>query len=253
MTDISSFKKYLMSKKKVLFLTTSTRWEGSGEEAKSTQLAYDIAGDLKEVDITVIDVAKLKIYPCEGNVSSVKGNECGTSAALLEDKNKNPSGCHRCWASLNNPDDELWKVSKALLESEAVVFFISTRWGQTNSIYQKLIERLTWLENRWATLKEESVISHIEAGVVVIGQNWNTKDVMQTQRNVLTFFGFRVPLELSLSWQYTEDSNDESLTSYSRAPYAFQEKFKILLKGIKNVGKEAGKYVNRFTDFFPKF
>lgn len=253
MTDISSFKKYLKTKKKVLFLTTSTRWEGSGEVAKSTQLALDIAGDLKEVDVKVIDVSKLNIYPCEGNVSSLKGNDCGSAAAVLEDKEKNPTGCHRCWASINNPDDELWKVSKELLESEAVIFFISTRWGQTNSVYQKLIERLTWLENRWSTLKEESVISQIEAGVIVIGQNWNTQDVMQTQRNVLTFFGFRVPLELSMCWQYTEDANDETETSYKRAPYAFQEKFKVLLKGIKNASKEAGKYVNRFTDFFPKF
>lgn len=252
MTDLVTFKEYLKKKEKVLFLTTSNRWEDSGEVAKSTQLARDIARELKTVDIKVIDVSKLKIYECEGNISSVKGNNCGAQGAELKDKEKNPSGCHRCWASINNPDDELWKVSKELLERQAVVFFVSTRWGQTNSIYQRLIERLSWIENRWATLGEDNIVKDIEAGIVVIGQNWNTQNVLQTQRNVLTFFGFQVPGELSMSWQYTQDWNDESQESYERAPYAFQDHFKVLLTGLKKSKENYSKYVNRYTDFFPR-
>jgi len=251
MEDFSTFKEYLKTKKSVLFLTTSTRWEGDPEVAKSTQLAYDIANELDGVDVKVIDVSKLNIYVCEGNVSSLKGNKCGTKDALLKDKEKNPSGCHRCWASINNPDDELWKITKELFEREAVVFFVSTRWGQTNSIYQKLIERMTWLENRWSTLGEDNVIGNIEAGMVLIGQNWNGAQVLQTQRNVLTFFGFRTPLELSYHWQYTEDFNDETQASYEKAPYAFQEKFKVLLRGLKKSKESFSKYVNRYSDFFP--
>ena len=251
MADLTTFKEYLKTKDKVLFLTTSNRWEDSGEVAKSTQLAYDIARELKSVDIKVIDVSKLKIYECEGNISSVKGNNCGAQDAALKDEKKNPSGCHRCWASINNPDDELWKVSKELLERQVVVFFVSTRWGQTNSIYQRLIERLSWIENRWATFGEDNIVKDIEAGIVVIGQNWNTQNILQTQRNVLTFFGFQVPGELSMSWQYTEDWNDETEESYKKAPYAFQEHFKVLLTGLKKSKENYSKYVNRYTDFFP--
>jgi multimeric flavodoxin WrbA len=251
MTALQNFKNHLRTKKKVLFITTSNRWSGSDEVAKSTQLAHDIANELKQVDIKVIDASKLKIYDCEGNVSGLKENNCGVSGANLEDKEKNPSGCHRCWASINHKDDELWKISKELLESDTVIFFVSTRWGQTNGIYQKLIERLTWLENRWATLGEDNVLANIEAGIVAIGQNWNVENVLETQKKVLTFFGFRVPSVLSIWWQYTQDYNDESENSYEKAPYAFQESFKILLKGLKKVKNSSIKYVNRFTDFFP--
>jgi multimeric flavodoxin WrbA len=250
--DLNLFKSYLKTKKKVLFLATSNRWSGDSSPAKSTQLALDIASELKSVDIRVIDVSKLKIYDCEGNISSMKGNNCGVKDATLMDKQKNPSGCHRCWASINHPDDDLWKISLALLESDAVVFFVSTRWGQTNAIYQKLIERLSWIENRWATLGEDNIVKDIEAGMVLIGQNWNGPQVLQTQKNVLTFFGFKTPSQLSFSWQYTEDYNDETMKSYDQAPYKFQVDFGVLLKGLKKSKGSLSKYVNTYLDFFPK-
>lgn len=250
--NLNVFKDHLKTKKSVLFLTTSNRWDDSDEIPKSTQLAYDIANELKNVDIKVIDVSKLKIYVCEGNISSLKGNNCGAKKATLEDKDKNPSGCHRCWASINNPDDELWKITKELFQREAVVFFVSTRWGQTNSIYQKLIERMSWIENRWATLKEDNVVKEIEAGMVLIGHNWKGEEVLQAQKNVLTFFGFRTPPDLSFAWQFTEDFNEESLESYREAPYAFQKVFHVLLKGLKKNKENLSKYVNKYTDFFPK-
>ncbi len=249
MSALQNFKDHLKTKKKVLFIATSNRWEGSGEVAKSTQLANDIAKEMEWVDIKVIDASKLKIYECEGNVSGLKGNNCGVKKANLEDKEKNPSGCHRCWASINHKDDELWKISKEMLESDAVVFFISTRWGQANGIYQKLIERLTWIENRWATLGEDNIVANIEAGVVVIGQNWNSETVMETQKKVLSFFGFKVPTPLSIWWQYTNETDDETEDSYKQAPYAFQKSFNLILKGIEKVKNLGTKYVSRLRDF----
>ena len=121
---------------------------------------------------------------------------CGTLDAKLNEPEKNPSGCHRCRINTDNPDDELRKVSKALLESEVVVFFTSVRRGQTNSIYQKLIERLTRIENRHSTLGEENIVKNIEAGIIVIGHNWNNEQVVQTQKEVLQYFGFQVPKKL---------------------------------------------------------
>jgi len=220
---------YLKDKEKVLLLTTSNRWEGDKEQPKSTQLAEFVKKEIGN-NVELIDVSKLTIHCCEGNVSKMDGNNCGVKDAALKDKEKNPSGNHRCWASINNKDDELWKVSKPLFEADAVVFFVSVRWGQANSIYQKLIERLNWIENRHTTLEEDNIIEGKEAGIVVIGQNWNGTAVLDTQKKVLDFYGFNVPDELSFSWQYTDDALDETQESYKKAPEAFAKAFDINLK-----------------------
>ena len=220
---------YLKDKEKVLLLTTSNRWEGDKEQPKSTQLAEFVKKEIGN-NVELIDVSKLTIHCCEGNVSKMDGNNCGVKDAALKDKEKNPSGNHRCWASINNKDDELWKVSKPLFEADAVVFFVSVRWGQANSIYQKLIERLNWIENRHTTLEENNIIEGKEAGIVVIGQNWNGTAVLDTQKKVLDFYGFNVPDELSFSWQYTDDALDETQESYKKAPEAFAKAFDINLK-----------------------
>ena len=151
----------------------------------------------------------------------------------MNDKFKNPSGFHRCWASINNKDDELWKISKALFESDCIVFFGSVRWGQANSIYQKLIERLTWIENRHSTLGEEKIVKNIDAGIILVGQNWNGKNVVKTEKEVLKFFGFNVISDLCWNWQYTKDYNDESEKSYKRGIKEFEKTFVKNLRGDK--------------------
>ena len=232
--QIQELIEYLSGKKKVLFLTTSNRWEGSKEIPKSTLLAMDIKYKLeKNTGVTLLEIPKLKIYPCEGNVSGVDGNNCGIKDSLLKDEEKDPSGNHRCWASVNNKDDELWKVSKELFESDAVIFFISVRWGQANAFYQKLIERLNWIENRHTTLGEDNIVANIDAGCVIIGQNWNGEQVLETQKQVYEFYGFNVPEETSFYWQYTQDSNDETQESYKDAPKTFGKEFEISITRLK--------------------
>lgn len=220
---------YLSKKDKVLLLTTSNRWTGHTEDVpKSTQLAYFVQEQLGKQKATLLEVPKLKIYPCEGNISSSpenKGNHCGTKDAALKDKEKNPTGFHRCWASVNNKDDELWKISKPLFESEAVQIFGSVRWGQTNGYYQKLIERLTWIENRWSTLNEKNIVQNIDAGLILIGQNWNGKNVLDTQKQVLKFFGFKTPDEMFWNWQYTQNAKLETKESYIKAYTTFEKEF----------------------------
>lgn len=241
---------YLSNKKKVLFLTTSNRWEGSKEIPKSTLLAKEIKTRLQDTtEVTLLEIPKLKIYPCEGNVSGVDGNNCGIKDSLLKDEEKNPSGYHRCWASINNEDDDLWKVSKEIFESEAVIFFISVRWGQANAFYQKLIERLNWIENRHTTLSEDNIVSNIDAGCVIIGQNWNGEQVMETQKQVYEFYGFNVPDEISLYWQYTEDSNDESQESYKDSPKIFGEEFEISITKLKESISRKFNNLKRLIDF----
>ena len=217
----------LKTKKKVLILTTSNRWVGDKQKPKSNVLAEYVSQEIKNAEI--IDVSKLKIYDCEGNISKKEGNNCGVKKAALESKEKNPTGNHRCWCSYNNKDDDLWKISKVLFESDAVVFFGSVRWGQTNGVYQRLIERLSWLENRHSTLGEDNIIKDKDAGIVFIGQNWNGEQVLETQKSVLKFFGFQVPNELSFNWQYLTDPKDESQDSYKKAPSAFEKAFDVKL------------------------
>ena len=145
--------------------------------------------------------------------------------ASLKDKDKNPTGHHRCWRNINNPDDELWKISKELFESDAVVFFGSVRWGQMNSFYQKLIERLTWLENRHSTMGESNLLKNISCGVVATGQNWNGSNVIELQKSVLEYFGFDVQDDLCWNWQYTDNPKDETQRSYKKSGKDFNETF----------------------------
>jgi multimeric flavodoxin WrbA len=157
----------------------------------------------------------------------MKGNDCGVKKAILKNKKQNPSGNHRCWRNINNPDDELWKISKELFECDAVVFFGSVRWGQMNSHYQNLIERLTWLENRHTTLGESNLLKDISCGVIVVGQNWRGKEVLEVQKQVLKFFGFDVKDELSWNWQFTMNKTDETNQSYKKSGKKFNETFEL--------------------------
>lgn len=209
----------LKKKNKVLLLSCSNRfnWDKNDIDIpKSKMIAMFIDDELGDKS-KLIDVTELKIFPCEGNVSRKDGNSCGLLKAKLKDKDKNPSGHHRCWASLNNKTDELWKISKELFESDVVIFFSSVRWGQTNMFYQNLIERLTWIENRHATLGESNIVKDIETGFICVGQNWNGENVTEVQKKVHEFYGFKPNNKLYWNWQYTKDVNDESKSSYKKS------------------------------------
>jgi multimeric flavodoxin WrbA len=215
--------------KRVLIITTSTRWEGDKEKPKSTLLAEDIAK--RHVgSVEIVNAAQLHIYQCEGNVSRSEGNNCGILDSALKDSDKNPTGHHRCWASINHSDDELWKISRPLFEADVILFFVSVRWGSANAIYQKVIERLNWLENRHTTLQENNIIANKEAGIIAIGHNWNGGNVVELQKQVLNFYGFQVPNDLSFHWQWTSDSTDESQKGYKSETGAFKRFFGLIDK-----------------------
>ena len=213
----------LKKKKKVLLLSCSNRfnWDEKNIDIPKSKI---IATYLKEElgdNATLFDVSELKIFPCEGNVSRKDGNSCGVKKSLLDDDEKNPSGYHRCWASFNNKSDELWKISKELFESDAVIFFGSIRWGQTNMVYQNLIERLTWIENRHSSLGEKNVVENIETGFICVGQNWNGEEVTKVQMKVHEYYGFKPNKNLYWNWQYTKNSNDETQSSYKKSHKKF--------------------------------
>lgn len=213
----------LKKKKKVLLLSCSNRYNWDPKKVdvpKSKILAMYLNEELKDNSV-FFDVSELKIFPCEGNVSREEGNSCGIKKALLKDDKKNPSGYHRCWASLNNKSDELWKISKELFEADMVIFFSSVRWGQTNMFYQNLIERLTWIENRHTTLGEKNIVENVESGMICVGQNWNGENVTETQKKVHEFYGFKPNKKLYWNWQYTKDASDETQLSYKKSHKKF--------------------------------
>jgi multimeric flavodoxin WrbA len=216
MDNLKKLYKYLKGKKgkKILFLTTSNRWEGDKELPKSSIIADELIKKLGSDNVQLINVAKLKIYPCEGNVSTKRGNTCGLKEAKLDDKEKNPTGNIRCWASVNNKSDEMYKVANAIFEADIVIFFGSIRWGKMNSIYGELVERLTWLDNRHSTLGESNLLKDKEVGVIATGHNWNGEEAVKLEKQVLGFFGFKTPDVLSFNWQWTKDKNDESKKGY---------------------------------------
>ena len=86
----------------------SNRWDGDKEIPKSTQLANHIKESIGDNIVSILEIPKLIIHNCEGNVSTARGNTCGLKEALLKNKTKNPSGYHRCWASINNKDDVIF-------------------------------------------------------------------------------------------------------------------------------------------------
>jgi multimeric flavodoxin WrbA len=224
---IKELKKY----KKVLLLTCSNRGQEVSETQlpKSSILAKIIHQNLEDSDL--LDVTKLKIYPCEGNVSLMQGNICGVKEALLDDEEKNPSGYHRCWASIHNPDDELWMVSKKLFESDCVVFFASVRWGSANMFYQKLIERLNWINNRYIPYGEPNIIKNTGSGFIIVGQHVYGDKICELQYSNHEYYGFDVNEKLYWNWT-AEDVNfdDETLEGYIESYPEFLEEFKINLR-----------------------
>lgn len=224
--------RHLRTKEGVLLLTTSNRYEKhSWDVPKTTRLAIWIRDQLRRQKkrVTLLDVPKLRIHACEGNISGGRGNRCGLPEAKLPDRAKNPTGHHRCWASINNHDDQLYRVSREIFRSQVVVFFVSVRWGQANSVYQRLFERLSWIENRVSSLGEAPIpqLRKLEAGIVVFGHNWNDEQVLETQLQNFRWFGWKTPAALSFAWQYTRDAEEESPGSYLGAIQEFEELLQI--------------------------
>ena len=67
-------------------------------------------------------------------------------------------------------------------------------------------------------------------GFICIGQNWNGLNVVNIQKKVLKFYGFKTPSQLFWNWQYTENELDESQESYKNAYQKFHIDSKISTK-----------------------
>lgn len=245
MESVYPFLEVLSKEKKVLFVTTSNRGEyitSKGEKPKSTRLAEHLKKLLEQkgVEVFMLDAAKLKIYNCLGCVSELKGNMCGSPKAKLKDKEKNPHGNLTCWASIDYKDDELWKISNKIYECGAVIFFTSNRWGNPNAIYQKLIERLDWIESSHSTYKGPNTVKNKKAGMILLGQNWRVQEALEVQYHVLNFFGFQTPEELFMGWQFTRDTLDEEQKSYQESANSFEQSWGMEIPEKEETIKKEG-------------
>jgi hypothetical protein len=146
-------------------------------------------------------------------------------------KDKNPTGYHRCWASIHNPDDELWKISKELFESDCVIFFSSVRWGAANMFYQKLIERLNWINNRYIPYGETNIIKDVTSGFICVGQHQYADDICQLQYGNHDYYGFKADKDLYWFWNAEDiEYDEETLEGYRQSYPDFFEEFNIKVK-----------------------
>lgn len=246
MGDIYPFLSTLSAEKRVLFITTSNRGKyisSKGEKPKSTRLAEHLKDLLekKGTEVVLMDASKLKIHNCLGCVSELKGNMCGSPESKLKDKEKNPHGHLKCWASLDYKDDELWKIANEIYTCGAIIFFASNRWGSPNAIYQKLIERLDWIESSHTTYEGPNTVKEKKAGMILLGQNWRVQESLEVQYHVLNFFGFETPEDLFMGWQFTRDVSDETQESYQESANYFEQSWGAEIpKKEETIEKEGG-------------
>ena len=97
-------------------------------------------------------------------------------------------------------------------------------------------QHFVFLKNITNLLKDK------EAGVIAVGHNWNGKESVKLEKEVLGFFGFKTPDVLSFNWQFLSDANDETQSGYKKEYKSFMKDFNFvetLKEGIK-----------KFKDFF---
>ncbi len=84
---------------------------------------------------------------------------------------------------------------------------------------------MTWIENISHTLGESNIVEKIQSGFICTGQNWKGLDVVDTQKRVHTFYGFKPNDKFYWNWQFTSKITDETQKSYKEAFPTFVKKF----------------------------
>lgn len=74
--------------------------------------------------------------------------------------------------------------------------------------------KINLVRNRHTTLGESNILKNKEVGVVATGHNWNGEEAVKLEKEVLGFFGFKTPTQLSFNWQWTQKKTDETKEGY---------------------------------------
>lgn len=127
------------------------------------------------------------------------------------------AGAYRCWAhklSHENPSayggrDEMGVLYDGFLWADTVVFATSVRWESHSAILQKIIERMTTLQNRAVVYGEPNPLSGKRCGVVVTGHNAKAQSVASHLLEVFQWLGFDTAFFSQLVWQRTQNLHSE--------------------------------------------
>ena len=191
---------------KVLIVSTTTNEKKSSSRALCSlieKIVTELRHEVKYVDANELHIIKnLSCY-------SDGGRQCGDPKA----------GPYRCWAHVHGEEepekyggkDEMPVVYDGLAWADAVVFATSVRWGSHTALLQTIIERMNTLENRAAVYGEKNPLNGKRCGVVVTGQHWKTQEVADRLVEVFSLYGFDTNSQSILSWQRSQDMDEEQL------------------------------------------
>lgn len=191
---------------KVLIVSTTTNERRSSSRALCSMLEK-LLGHMKH-DVKFVDANDMHIIK---NLScySDGGRQCGDPEA----------GPYRCWAHVHGEEepekyggrDEMPVIYDGLAWADVVVFATSVRWGSHTALLQTIIERMNTLENRATVYGEKNPLSGKKCGVIVTGQHWKSQEVASRLIEVFSLYGFTAEPQAVLSWQRTDDMNEEQM------------------------------------------
>lgn len=215
---------------KVLIISTTTNERRSSSRTLCRilmQLLEYMKHEVKFIDANQLHIIKnLSCY-------SDGGRQCADPEA----------GPYRCWAHVHgeeDPDkyggrDEMPVIYDGLAWADVVVFATSVRWGSHSALLQTIIERMNTLNNRMTMYGEKNPLGGKRCGVIVTGQHWKSQDVASRLIEIFSLYGFTInAVDAMLSWQYTEDMNEEQLENNAPilAAEMKEEKYKPVIKFI---------------------
>jgi multimeric flavodoxin WrbA len=144
------------------------------------------------------------------------------------------AGKYRCWAhklSHDDPEafggaDQMGVLYDGFAWADIVVFATSVRWESHSAILQKVIERMTTLQNRSTVYGERNPLAGKRCGVLVTGHNAKAQSVASHLIEVFQWLGFESCFFYQAVWQFTENLHSEvpmttdlpALEAYLRTP-----------------------------------
>lgn len=127
------------------------------------------------------------------------------------------AGQYRCWAhklSHDNPEnyggaDEMGLIYDNIAWADIVIFATSVRWESHSAVLQKVIERLTTIQNRHVVYNEPNSLLGKKCGVVVTGHNAKAQSVASHLLEVFQWIGFHTEFFYQVVWQKTQNLHSE--------------------------------------------
>lgn len=191
--------------KRVLGISTTTNLLENSTSAYVLQRVLKIISERKN-DVDLIDSGRLHIVD---NLScySNGGSHCADPKA----------GKYRCWAtyeSIEDPEkhggiDEMPVIYDGIIDSDIVIFSTSVRWMNHTALFQKIIERMNTFENRHSVYGEKNPLSGKKAGIIVVGQHYQSQKVAANLSEIMSLIGFNCSNSSIFSWQKSHNMNEE--------------------------------------------